>query len=95
MQNGYSSQIIKKVMETIIELLQTMSYVKMFIVGLAIKLFVGMRQFNRRGLGGLQHFNNYFVGLITLAIEWLLKWVALMLMLWGLLGWLFNGTVQQ
>lgn len=77
-------------METIINLLQAMPYPTMFFVGLAIRLFVGMRQFNRRGLGGLQYFNNYFVGLITLAIEWILKWTALALMLWGLWGWLFR-----
>lgn len=77
-------------MEALIKLLETMPYPIMFFVGLAIRLFVGMRQFNRRGLGGLQHFNNYFVGLITLAIEWVLKWAALALMLWGLWGWLFR-----
>jgi len=77
-------------METIIKLLQTMSYPTMLFIGLAIRLLVGMRQFNRRGLGGLQHFNNYFVGLITLSIEWVLKWVAFALMLWGLWGWLFR-----
>ena len=67
-----------------------MSYPTMVFVGLAIRLFVRMRQFNRRGLGGLQHFNNYFVGLITLAIELVLKWSALALLLWGLWGWLFR-----
>ncbi len=77
-------------METIIKLLQAMSFPTMFFVGSAIRLFVGMRQFNRRGLGGLQHFNNYFVGLITLSIEWVLKWTASSLMLWGLWGWLFK-----
>lgn len=77
-------------MEALMKLLLAMSYPTTFFVGLAIRLFVGMRQFNRRGLGGLQHFNNYFVGLITLAIEWVLKWVALVLMLWGLWGWLFK-----
>ena len=77
-------------METIIKILEAMPYPTIFFVGLAIRLFVGMRQFNRRGLGGLQHFNNYFVGLITLALEWVLKWAALALMLWGLWGWLFR-----
>lgn len=77
-------------MEALIKLLQAMSYPTMVFVGLAIRLFVGMRQFNRRGLGGLQHFNNYFVGLITRAIEWVLKWAALALLLWGLWGWLFR-----
>ena len=77
-------------MEALIKLLQAMSYPTMVFVGLAIRLFVGMRQFNRRGLGGLQHFNNYLVGLITLAIEWMLKWAALALLIWGLWGWLFR-----
>ncbi len=77
-------------METIIKLLQAMSFPTMFFVGSAIRLFVGMRQFNRRGLGGLQHFSNYFVGLITLSIEWVLKWTASSLMLWGLWGWFFK-----
>ena len=77
-------------METFIKLLQAMPYPIMFLIGLTIKLFVGMRQFNRRGLGGLQHFNNYFVGLITLSIEWVLKWAASSLMLWGLWGLLFK-----
>ncbi len=77
-------------MKALIKLLQAMSYPTMVFVGLAIRLFVGMRQFNRRGLGGLQHFNNYFVGLITLAIEWVLKWTAAVLLLWGLWGWIFR-----
>ena len=77
-------------MEALIKLLQAMSYPTMVFVGLAIRLFVGMRQFNRRGLGGLQHFNNYFVVVITLAIEWVLKWAALALLIWGLWGWLFR-----
>jgi len=75
-------------METLINLLHSTPYPILFFIGLAIRLFVGMRQFNRRGLGGLQHFNNYFVGLITLFIERILKWLALALMLWGLYGWL-------
>ena len=67
-----------------------MPYPILFFTGLGIRLIVGMRQFNRRGLGGLQHFSNYFVGLITLAIEWVLIWTALALVLWGLWGWLFR-----
>lgn len=77
-------------METLINLLHNTSFPLLFFIGLGIRLLVGMRQFNRRGVGGLQHFNNYFVGLITLAIEWLLKWAALVMMLWGLWGWLFR-----
>lgn len=77
-------------METFINLLWTMPYLSMLFIGLAIRLLISMRRFNRRGLGGLQHFNNYFLGLITLTIEWILKWAALALMLWGLWGWIFR-----
>ena len=77
-------------METLINLLYNASSPLLLFIGLGIRLFIGMRQFNRRGLGGLQHFNNYFVGLITLAIEWVLKWAAVVLLLWGLWGWLFR-----
>ncbi len=76
-------------MKTIIKLLQSLPYPALFFTGLGIRLLVGMRQFNRRGLGGLQHFRNYFTGLITLLVEGVLKWTGLALMLWGLLGWLF------
>lgn len=67
-----------------------MSYPTLFFVGLTIRLLIGRRQFNRRGIGGLQHFNNYFVGLITLFVEWILKWTATIMMLWGLTGWLLK-----
>ena len=77
-------------METLINLLHNASCTLLFFIGLGIRLFIGMRQFNRRGLGGLQHFNNYFVGLITLSIEWVLKCAASSLMLWGLWGLLFK-----
>ncbi len=77
-------------METLINLLKNLSFPALFFIGLAIRLYVGMKQFNRRGAGGLQHFSNYFIGLITLAFEWLLNWIALALMLSGLLGWIFR-----
>jgi len=77
-------------METVINYFQNPSYPLLFFIGLGLRLFVGMRQFNRRGIGGLQHFNNYFVGLITLSIEWLLKWLSIGLLLYGLFGWVFK-----
>lgn len=77
-------------MGTLINLLHSIPYSILFFTGLGIKLIVGMRQFNRRGLGGLQHFSNYFVGLVTLFAEWLLQWAAFALIIWGLYGWLFR-----
>lgn len=71
-------------MEALINFLETIPDPLLFFIGLAIRILIGMRRFNSRGLGGLQHFNNYFVGQITLTIEWILRWAALALMLWGL-----------
>ncbi|MBS1631593.1 MAG: hypothetical protein JST10_03365 [Bacteroidetes bacterium] len=77
-------------MGTITSFLHHASYPALFFIGLAVKLFIGMRRFNRRGVGGLQHFNNYFIGLITLFLEWILKWTSTIMMLWGLVGWLLK-----
>jgi hypothetical protein len=84
----YKSSITKSSkhqnMEALMKLLQSTSSQAMFFVGLSIRLIVEMRQFSRRGLGGLQHFNSYFIGLITLFLERILKLIAFVLMLWGL-----------
>jgi hypothetical protein len=71
-------------MKTVIQLLQSLSCLQMVVLGISLKLFVGMRRFKRRGAGGLQHFNNYFTGIITVAIEWAVQWIASILLLWGL-----------
>ncbi|ADQ16721.1 hypothetical protein Lbys_0991 [Leadbetterella byssophila DSM 17132] len=80
-------------MVTIVEYLRELSYPAKFFIGLGINLFVGMRRFNRRGHGGLQHYSNYFVGLITTIFEGLLKILALGLMLWGVGGWIFRDSM--
>ncbi|MFT4152896.1 hypothetical protein [Parafilimonas sp.] len=77
-------------MEAIIKLLHGTSYPTLFFIGLVTRLLIGMRQFSRRGVGGLQHFNNYFTGLITLFFEWVLKWAATIMMVRGLTGWLLK-----
>jgi hypothetical protein len=76
-------------METISSFFQAASYPTWVGLGIALRLFVGMRQFNRRGWGGLQHFSNYFVGLLTLFVEGVLRWIGMILIVWGLLGWCF------
>lgn len=48
----------------------------LFTIGLLIRYVIANRKFNRRGLGGLQHFRNYFTGIITILLEWLLYWLA-------------------
>lgn len=76
-------------METIISFLQTVPNTALIGTGIAFPLWVGMRRFNRRGIGGLQHFSNYFVGLATLFIEFLVRWTANILIVWGLYRTLF------
>lgn len=78
-------------MVTIVEYLRELSYPAKFFIGLGINLFVGMRRFNRRGPGGLQHYSNYFVGLITTLFEGALRILAVGLMIWGLLGWILGA----
>jgi hypothetical protein len=77
-------------METIFNYLETAPIAVLFAIGIALRLWVGMRRFNRRGIGGLQHFSNYFVGLATLFVEFLVKWTANILIVWGLYRVLFN-----
>jgi len=77
-------------MEALIQYLIAHRHLMVFIMAIIIRLLIGMRRFNRRGLGGLQHFENYFAGMLTLLIEWLLWWTANLAILWAICGWLFK-----
>jgi len=77
-------------MEALFQYLITYRHAVIFIIAIVIRMVIGMRRFNRRGLGGLQHFNNYFTGLLTLFIEWLLWWAASIAILWAVADWLFK-----
>lgn len=76
-------------MDTLTNIIQNAPYTLLLLMGIALRLIIGMRKFNRRGVGGLQHFSNYFIGLITLLVEWVLNCMAYALMVWGLLGLAF------
>ncbi len=76
-------------METLIETFST-NPILYVTVGLIIRYIIGRRQFNRRGIGGLQHYRNFEVGFFTTIIEWLLKWTANGLILFGLLTMIIN-----
>ncbi|MBW7891980.1 MAG: hypothetical protein H3C48_13365 [Chitinophagaceae bacterium] len=52
--------------------------------GIVIRYFIERRRFNRRGLGGLQHFRNFERGVIITFLEWLFKWIANAMILFGL-----------
>lgn len=60
------------------------------LAGITILLVIGQRRFKRRGIGGLQHFPNYWMALFTLFLEWLFKWLGALLILLGLLIALFT-----
>ena len=77
-------------METLFQYLIVHRHAIVFITAIIIRLLISMRRFNRRGLGGLQHFENYFAGMLTLLIEWLLWWTANLAILWAVWGWLFK-----
>ncbi|WP_448672495.1 hypothetical protein [Sphingobacterium multivorum] len=77
-------------METIISFLHTAPSTVLIGIAIGLRLWIGMRRFNRRGIGGLQHFSNYFVGLATLFVEFLIWWAANILIVWGLYRMLFE-----
>lgn len=60
------------------------------LAGIVIRYIINVRKFKRRGISGLQHFNNYFTAVITLFSEWLFKWVGNGLFIWGLFRLLFG-----
>lgn len=50
-----------------------------FVIGLTIRFVIGRRRFNRRGVGGLQHFSSYSKGLVVGFIERMLMFVSVIL----------------
>jgi len=77
-------------METLFQYLTIHRDIIVFTMAIIIRFGIGMRRFNRKGMGGLQHFDNYFAGLLTLAIEWLLWWAASIAILWTVCNWLLG-----
>ena len=57
----------------------------LLLIGFIIRLFIGKRRFDRRGVGGMQHFQSYWVALILTFIEWIAGIVSLMIILSGLI----------
>ncbi len=55
----------------------------MLVAGIAIRYFIGRRRFNRRGVGGLQHFANYERAVFITLLERVFIWIANILMLFG------------
>lgn len=51
------------------------------VIALLIRYWVGRRRFNRRGVGGLQHFSNYEKAVVTTFFEKLLMLASFALLL--------------
>jgi hypothetical protein len=57
----------------------------LLLTGFIIRLFIGKRRFDRRGVGGMQHFQSYWVALILTFFEWLVSIASMLMILSGLL----------
>ncbi len=55
-----------------------------------VKIIIAARRFNRRGIGGLQHFTSFYAGLFTVMIEWFLSIAAVVAIIWATLQLLFT-----
>lgn len=51
--------------------------------GIAVRYIIARRRFNRRGIGGVQHYRSFERGVATTFMEWALRWVAILVMLYG------------
>lgn len=81
-------------METLIKFLLS-SYLSLSTIRrVRIAFFVRLLRFNPSELGGLQHFNYFFVGLLTLPAEQSLNWIGTALVLWGLQRWFLGWAIM-
>ena len=60
--------------------------VGIFAQGLYMRYWVGKRRFLRRGPGGLEHFSSYGKGLFVTAVEGLVMWLSIPVILIGMLA---------
>ncbi len=59
-------------------------------IGLLIRFIIGYRRFNRRGIAGLQQFDSYWKAILITSLEWLFKWTANALILFGVITLIIN-----
>lgn len=64
-------------------------------VGIALRYLIARRRFNRRGVGGLQHFRSFERGIVTTFAEWVLRWAAWGLIVYGCLALLSGLKAQE
>lgn len=76
-------------METIIPFMHAHpKSISLLAVALLIRFWVGRRRFNRRGLGGMQHFTSYGKALFTTVFEKILMLIATLLIVAAILSFL-------
>lgn len=51
--------------------------------GIALRMAIGKRRFDRRGFAGLQHYSSYWTGLLTTVLESLAAIVSALMILGG------------
>ena len=56
----------------------------LILTGAFLRLWIGKRRFDRRGVAGLQHYRSYWAGLIISAVEILLALASVLMMTSGL-----------
>ncbi len=57
----------------------------LLVAGIIIRYIIARRRFNRRGLGGLQHYRSFDRGVITTFLEWVCRWAAFIMIIVGIL----------
>ena len=68
----------------------TLDAVVLVAIGLILRYFIGKRRFNRRGIAGMQYYNNYKQALITTTIERLANIIASLLIVAGIILYLIK-----
>ncbi|MFA6151991.1 MAG: hypothetical protein WC716_11765 [Chitinophagaceae bacterium] len=59
-------------------------------IGLLIRFIIGYRRFNRRGVAGLQQFDSYWKAILITTLEWVFKWTANALILFGIMNMIIS-----
>jgi hypothetical protein len=73
-------------METIAKYIEFEPYgIGLILLGIIIRYFIERRKFNRRGMGGLQHFSGFGIALVITILEWLGKWIANIMIIAGII----------
>lgn len=67
----------------------------LFGLGVVICWVIGIRRFNRRGVGGLQHYNSYAQALITITIERIVKLMGIAAIIIGAILFIFDSPKQK